>query len=39
MAKFKELHTNTYDEAGNLITEVARVNRWSDDKDVKQYRR
>ena len=36
---FIALHTDTYDKAGNLVTEVARVNRWSDNKDVKQYMR
>ena len=39
MAKFKELHTNTYDEAGNLVTEIARVNRWTSDADANAYRR
>ena len=36
---FIALHTDTYDKAGNLVTEVAIVNRWSDNKDVKQYMR
>ena len=36
---FIALHTNIYDEAGNLVTEVARVNRWTSDANVKAYRR
>ena len=36
MAVFKALYEDTRDSDGN-VTEVARVNRWSDDYDVKQY--
>jgi len=36
MAAFKALYEDTRDSDGN-VTEVARVNRWSDDYDVKQY--
>ena len=35
---FIALHTDTYKEDGTVDV-VARVNRWTDDKDVKQYRR
>ena len=38
MDAFIALHTNTYKEDGTIDV-VARVNRWTDDKDVKQYRR
>ena len=38
MNAFIALHTDTYKEDGTIDV-VARVNRWSDDKDVKQYRR
>jgi hypothetical protein len=38
MDAFIVLHTDTYKEDGTIDV-VARVNRWSDDKDVKQYRR
>jgi len=38
MDAFIVLHTNTYKEDGTIDV-VARVNRWTDDKDVKQYRR
>lgn len=41
MAAFKALHQDTYnyDSNKNIVSvkEVARVNRWSDDYDVKQY--
>ena len=36
MAAFKALYENTYNSDGT-INVVARVNRWSDDYDVKQY--
>jgi len=36
MAAFKALYEDTRDSDGN-VTEVARVNRWSDDYDVKKY--
>jgi len=36
MAAFKALYENTRDSDGN-VTEVARINRWSDDYDVKTY--
>ena len=36
MAAFKALYEDTRDSDGN-VTEVARVNRWSDDYDVKEY--
>ena len=36
MAAFKALYEDTRDSDGN-VTEVARVNRWSDDYDVKTY--
>ena len=36
MAAFKALYEDTRDSDGN-VTEVARINRWSDDYDVKQY--
>ena len=35
---FIVLHKNTYKEDGTIDV-VARVNRWTDDKDVKQHRR
>ena len=35
---FIALHTDTYKEDGTVDV-VARVNRWTDDKDVKQHRR
>ena len=38
MDAFIALHTDTYKEDGTIDV-VARVNRWTDDKDVKQYRR
>ena len=38
MAAFKALYEDTRDSDGN-VTEVARVNRWSDDYDVKTYLR
>ncbi len=38
MDAFIALHTNTYKGDGTVDV-VARVNRWTDDKDVKQYRR
>tara|TARA_R100000322_G_scaffold138725_2_gene94537 strand:+ start:581 stop:1267 length:687 start_codon:yes stop_codon:yes gene_type:complete len=38
MNAFIALHTDTYKEDGTVDV-VARVNRWTDDKDVKQYRR
>jgi hypothetical protein len=38
MNAFIALHTDTYKEDGTIDV-VARVNRWTDDKDVKQYRR
>ena len=38
MDAFIVLHTNTYKGDGTIDV-VARVNRWTDDKDVKQYRR
>jgi hypothetical protein len=38
MDAFIVLHTDTYKEDGTIDV-VARVNRWTDDKDVKQYRR
>ena len=38
MNAFIALHTNTYKGDGTIDV-VARVNRWTDDKDVKQYRR
>jgi hypothetical protein len=38
MNAFIVLHTDTYKEDGTIDV-VARVNRWTDDKDVKQYRR
>jgi len=36
MAVFKALYEDTRDSDGN-VTEVARINRWSDDYDVKEY--
>jgi hypothetical protein len=36
MAAFKALYEDTRDSDGN-VTEVARINRWSDDYDVKTY--
>ena len=36
MAAFKALYEDTRDSDGN-VTEVARINRWSDDYDVKEY--
>ena len=36
MAAFKALYQDTIDSDGN-VTEVARINRWSDDYDVKEY--
>ena len=36
IAAFKALYEDTRDSDGN-VTEVARVNRWSDDYDVKEY--
>ena len=38
MNAFIALHTDTYKEDG-AVDVVARVNRWTDDKDVKQHRR
>jgi hypothetical protein len=38
MAKFVELYTDTYDADGKVDV-VARVNRWTDDYGVKEYRR
>ena len=38
MAAFKALYEDTRDSDGN-VTEVAKVNRWSDDYDVKTYLR
>mgnify|MGYP001384787408 CR=1 FL=1 len=38
MDAFIALHTNTYKEDGTIDV-VARVNRWTDDKNVKHYRR
>ena len=38
MDAFIVLHTNTYKDNGTVAV-VARVNRWTDDKDVKDYRR
>jgi len=38
MNAFIALHTDTYKEDGTVDV-VARVNRWTDDKDVKQHRR
>ena len=41
MTAFIALHTDTYKEVDGkqVVDVVARVNRWTDDKDVKQYRR
>jgi len=41
MDAFIALHTNTYKEVDGeqVLDVVARVNRWTDDKDVKQHRR
>ena len=36
MTAFKALYQDTIDSDGN-VTEVARINRWSDDYDVKEY--
>ena len=36
MAAFKAIYEDTRDSDDN-VTEVARINRWSDDYDVKQY--
>ena len=36
MAAFKALYEDTRDSDGN-VTEVARINRWSDNYDVKEY--
>ena len=36
MAAFKTLYENTYNSDGT-INVVARINRWSDDYDVKEY--
>jgi hypothetical protein len=36
MAAFKALYEDTRDSDNN-VTEVARINRWSDDYDVKEY--
>ena len=36
MAAFKALYEDTRDSDGN-VTEIARINRWSDDYDVKTY--
>ena len=38
MTAFIALHNDTFKEDGTVDV-VARVNRWTDDKDVKQYRR
>ena len=38
MAAFKALYEDTRDSDGN-VTEVNRINRWSDDYDVKTYLR
>jgi flagellar hook-associated protein FlgK len=38
MSAFIALHNDTYKEDGTVDV-VARVNRWTDDKDVKQHRR
>jgi hypothetical protein len=35
---FIALHTNTYDSDGKVDV-VARVNRWTDDYEIKKYRR
>ena len=37
-AKEDKIYTNTYKEDGTIDV-VARVNRWTDDSGVKQYRR
>jgi len=41
MNAFIALHTDTYKEVDGqqVVDVVARVNRWTDDKDVKQHRR
>ena len=41
MDAFIALHTNTYKtvDGQQVVDVVARVNRWTDDKDVKQHRR
>jgi len=36
MTAFKALYTDTVDSDGN-VTQVARVNRWSNDTNVQQY--
>ena len=36
MAAFKALYEDTRDSDGN-VTEVARINKWSDDYDVREY--
>jgi len=38
MKKFKTLYQDTYKEDGSIDT-VARINRWTDDKTVKEYLR
>ena len=38
MKKFKALYQDTYKEDGSIDT-VARINRWTDDKTVKEYLR
>ena len=38
MKKFKELYQDTYKEDGSVDT-VARINRWTNDKTVKEYLR
>ena len=38
MAAFIDLHTSTFKEDGTYDV-IARVDRWTDDKDVKQHRR
>jgi len=41
MDAFVALHTNTYKtvDGEKVIDTIARVNRWTDDKDIKDYRR
>ena len=41
MTAFIALHNDTYKEVDGkqVVDVVARVNRWTDDKDVKQHRR
>jgi hypothetical protein len=41
MDAFVALHTNTYKtvDGKQVVDTIARVNRWTDDKDIRDYRR